>query len=72
MQGLTHFRLTQALFNGHSLFTTHSGLQAGGFPTNSGKQEQIAAPLLSLHWLFGPHGFGRQASTISTGAIREY
>lgn len=72
MQGEAHFRLIQALLNGHSLFTTHSGRHDGGLPTNSGKQEHIAAPLLSLQRELGPHGFGLQASTISTGANGEY
>lgn len=31
-QGSIHFCLTQALFNGHSVLTIHSGLQAGGVP----------------------------------------
>lgn len=56
--GSAHFRLTHALRAGHSELTTHSGLQPGGEPTYSGRQEHIAWPLFTLHWLFGPHGDG--------------
>ena len=40
--GLMHFRLTQALFCGHSELMVHCGLQLGGTPSNVGKQEQTA------------------------------
>lgn len=55
-----HFWLTHALFNGHSELVTHSGLHVGGLPKNPGTQEQTACWLISLHWLFGPHGEGTQ------------
>lgn len=56
MHGFTHFWLMQALSRSHSDETTHSGRQVGALPTKPGKQEQMATPLFSLHWLFGPHG----------------
>lgn len=33
----------------HSLLLTHSGLQLGGAPTNSGEQEQEGELLTTLH-----------------------
>lgn len=48
----------QALVKAHSELTVHSGLQPGGLPIYSGKQEHTACPLTSLHWLFGPQGDG--------------
>lgn len=62
VHGFTHFWFVHALSREHSDDTTHSGRQAGAVPTNSGKHVQIATPLLSLHWLFGPHELGRHAS----------
>lgn len=47
----------------------HSGLQPGGDPINSGKQEQTAWLLTSRHRLFGPHGFGAQGFLTSGGTI---
>lgn len=43
---------------GHSLLLTHSGLQLGGAPMNSGEQEQEGASLTTLHSELGPHGEG--------------
>lgn len=40
--GSLHFRSMQALLVEHSELTTHSGLQPGGLPIKSGKQEQTA------------------------------
>lgn len=48
---------------GHSLLLMHSGLHAGGLPTNSGKQVQTGAPLASLQSAFGPQGDGWQGFT---------
>lgn len=48
----------QAKSLGHSLLLTHSGLQLGGTPINSGEQEQEGELLTTLHWELGPHGEG--------------
>lgn len=40
MHGFLHFMFTQDICIGHSLLLTHSGLQFGGEPINSAKQEQ--------------------------------
>jgi hypothetical protein len=37
---------------------THSGLQFGGAPTYPSRQEQAGAGPETLHWAFGPQGFG--------------
>lgn len=42
-----------------SVFTTHSGLQYGGLPTNPFKQEHDGTPPISLQREFGPQGDGR-------------
>lgn len=63
-----HFWLIQAKWLGHSLLLIHSGLQFGGDPTNSGRQEQDGCPFISLHWEFGPHGDGLQGFFTSTGS----
>ena len=44
----------------HSLLLTHSGLQFGGLPINSGKQEQEYALFTTSHLLLSPHGDGTQ------------
>lgn len=49
----------QALFNGHSELTVHSGLQLGGLPKYPGEHVHTACSLLTRHWLFGPQGFGK-------------
>lgn len=59
-QGSTHFRLIHAKLFGHSLLLMHSGLQFGGVPINSGKQEQDGESPVTLHCEFGPHGDGWQ------------
>lgn len=55
-----HFWFAQAWFKGHSELVIHSGLHVGGLPMKPGTQEQTAWLLISLHWLFGPHGDGLQ------------
>lgn len=45
---------------GHSLLLIHSGLQFGGEPINSDKQEQDGESPWTLHWEFGPQGDGTQ------------
>lgn len=57
-QGDTHFWFLQVLSEGHSVLTTHSGLQFGGDPLYSGKQEHTLCPFDIRHWLLGPHGEG--------------
>lgn len=44
----------------HSLLLTHSGLQLGGSPINSGKQEHEYALFTTSHLLLSPHGDGTQ------------
>lgn len=58
MQGLIHFLLTQALVDGHSELTTHSGLHIGGEPWNPSIQAHTAALFVTLQILFGPHDEG--------------
>lgn len=60
--GSVHFLFKQAKWNGHSAFTTHSGLQLGGIPLYSGRHVQTAWPFTSRHLLFGPHGDGEHGS----------
>lgn len=75
-QGSEHFCEIQALSNGHSALTTHSGLQPGGLPIYSSKQVQTACSLFTRHWLFGPqgdgkHGFlGFSVNAIQTSQLR--
>lgn len=57
-QGLTHLLFIQALSCEHSELTIHSGLQFGGIPIYSTKQEHTGWLLTTWHWLFGPHGDG--------------
>ncbi len=71
-QGSLHLNLWQALFVGHSALTTHSGLQSGGAPWYSGKQEQTACPFLSTHLLFGPQGEGLHGLTGVGGISRKH
>lgn len=49
----------------------HSGRQAGGAPTYSGRQEQTACSLSSLHCELGPQGEGWQGFTYSLMATKE-
>lgn len=50
-QGLAHLNLWHARFDGHSELTTHSGLQFGGEPVYSGRQEHTAWSFTFRHWL---------------------
>lgn len=52
---------------GHSLLLTHSGLQFGGEPINSGRQEHEGDWPWILHCEFGPHGDGIQGFPIGWG-----
>lgn len=42
------------------MLLTHSGLQFGGMPINSGRQEHDGASLTALQTALGPHGEGWQ------------
>lgn len=64
--GSLHFWLIQAIWLLHSLLLIHSGLQFGGDPLNSGKQEQDGVLSKGLHIELGPHGFGEQGSDVWT------
>lgn len=57
-QGFEHLNCMHARLVGHSEFVTHSGLHPGGLPVYWGRHEQTAWWLITLHWLFGPHGEG--------------
>lgn len=59
-QGSLHFWLMHAKLLGHSLLLIHSGLQLGGEPVNSGKQEHDGELLITWHCAFGPQGDGSQ------------
>lgn len=48
-QGSLHFWLIHARWLEHSLLLTHSGLQFGGVPTYSGRQEQEGVSPDTLH-----------------------
>lgn len=52
---------------GHSLLLTHSGLQFGGEPINSDKQEHDGDCPWTLHWEFNPQGDGIQGFPIGWG-----
>jgi len=54
---------------GHSLLLTHSGLQSGGLPIKSGKQEQEGALFTISHLLLNPHGDGMQGLTGVGGSV---
>lgn len=62
-----HLRFVQASLLGHSLLLIHSGLQFGGEPKNSGKQEHEGELFETLHSEFGPQGDGRQGFPVSSG-----
>lgn len=68
-QGLIHFWLLQASFSEHSALIVHSGRHEGGLPMYVGRQEQTAWLLISLHWLFCPHGLGLQGRVFATGTM---
>lgn len=57
----------QAKWFAHSLLLTHSGLQNGGEPKKSGKQEQEGEPLISLQTALGPQGDGMHGFTGGAG-----
>lgn len=63
MQGSLHFLFIQAKLKEHSLFVIHSGLQLGGVPIKSGKQEQEGESLIILQAEFGPQGDGSHGLT---------
>lgn len=65
-QGSLHFWLMQAKLLEHSLLLIHSGLQFGGAPINSGKQEQDGESPETLHCELGPQGDGWQGLTGTT------
>lgn len=48
----------QAKLFAHSLLLTHSGLQLGGAPIKSGRQEHEGDSPDTLHCEFGPQGDG--------------
>ena len=59
-QGSLHFWLMHAKWLEHSLLLIHSGLQFGGEPRKSGKQEHDGLSPDTLHWALGPQGDGIQ------------
>lgn len=65
--GSLHFWLIHAKWLRHSAFETHSGLQLGGAPINSLKQEQDGEAPLGRHSAFGPQGDGWHGLTGSAG-----
>lgn len=68
-QGSWHFWLMQACWTGHSELLTHSGLQFGGIPINSDRQEQEGVLLITWHTAFGPQGDGWQGFTGTFGTL---
>lgn len=58
----------QACLLSHSELLMHSGLQAGGEPMKSGRQEQEGESLMTWHWELGPQGEGRHRS-IGVGGL---
>lgn len=68
-QGSLHFWFMHASAWAQSVLTTHSGLHVGGLPMYPVTHVQTAKPLISLHWLFGPHGDGLQGCVV-TGSIQ--
>jgi len=67
-QGSLHFWLMQALFDGHSLLRTHSGLQERyGSPWKPGRHLQAAARPSSEHSALSPHGLGSHGLTTGSG-----
>lgn len=66
-QGSLHLFRIQALLDGQSEFSTHSGLHPSyGFPMYSSIHEHDPAPFCSLHTALGPHGDGIQGVSLST------
>ena len=72
--GSWHLRLIQALSEGQSELTVHSGLQFGGEPIIWGWQlHSQRSPTTLGKFEFGPQGFGSQGSTSSTiGSIAKF
>ena len=72
--GSWHLRLIQALSDGQSELTVHSGLQFGGEPIIWGWQlHSQRSPTTLGKFEFGPQGLGSQGSTSSTiGSIAKY
>lgn len=70
-QGSRHFWLIHAKWVGHSLLLMHWGLQLGGIPINSDKQEQDGVSPFTWHCEFGPHGDGTHGSIGSGGKAAE-
>lgn len=66
-QGFLHFMFMQYKWVGHSLLLTHSGLQFGGEPIKSGKQEHDGDWPWTLHCEFGPQGDGTQGFPTGCG-----
>ena len=67
--GSLHFWLIQAWVVGHSVFKTHSGLQATkGFPMYPlFIHSQTAPPSKTVHSVFVPQGLGLQTSGLGGG-----
>uniref|UniRef100_A0A1A9VW36 Uncharacterized protein n=1 Tax=Glossina austeni TaxID=7395 RepID=A0A1A9VW36_GLOAU len=53
----------------HSELRTHSGLQLGGVPIKSGKQEQAGLPPIIWHFELGPQGEGTHDGGRSVGSV---
>lgn len=53
---------------GHSLLLIHSGLQSGGLPIKSGRQEHEGALFATSHLLLNPHGDGMHGLTGTGGS----
>ena len=71
-QGSTHLNVMHASVCTQSEFCSHSRLQplrSYGSPSKPGRQEQDAAPFLSLHSAFGPHGDGWQGVTVGMSSV---
>lgn len=66
-QGSLHFSVIQAMVEGQSVLTTHSGLQLGGDPMKLGRQEQAGWLPTARHSELGPQGEGIHGLTGSTG-----
>jgi len=68
-QGSLHFIFLHAKWYGHSPLLMHSGLQFGGEPIKSGKQEHDGCCPFTWHCEFGPHGDGTHGfSTTGIGS----
>lgn len=65
--GSLHFSVIQAIVDGQSVLTTHSGLQLGGEPMKFCWQEHAGWLPTALHSELGPQGDGMHGLTGSTG-----